>query len=148
MWSQYLLSLIRIPLTTARAFYNGYFNCRLISVHYSKQLWYNWVDFLFANLKALFWCWLVLCHISMVFFWFLSNHKKVLSQCLLHLHAKFYPIPSSGLPCMHDRSLTFLHEKLVITSKCSSDSNKNWCTKFQLDWSMHLYLWPKIWNEK
>ena len=37
---------------------------------------------------------------------------KPLLRWLLHLHAKFQPIPSSGLPCRHDRLSTFLMQKL------------------------------------
>jgi len=40
---------------------------------------------------------------------FLSYHKKALLRWSLYLHAKFHPIPFSGLPCRRDRPLTFFN---------------------------------------
>jgi len=63
------------------------------SVNYPEWLQYNWVEFLFAIQSRNFDTGWVLCHISVVFSRFLSNHKKALLRQLLHLHAKFQLIP-------------------------------------------------------
>ena len=73
---------------------------------------------------------------------FLSNHKKALLQWLLHLHAKFRPIPSSGL----------FYVFLSIYSQC--DATASWtarhttvCLDFWLNVSLIImtkfcfYIW-------
>ena len=65
------------------------------SAHCFKWLQYNWVELLITNLICNFDTGWVLCHISMVFFF---KPQKALLRWLIHLHAKFQPIPSAVYP--------------------------------------------------
>ena len=99
---------------------------------------------------------LTLFYISVVFF---PIHKKALLRWLLHLsiHAKFQPIPSSGLLRRHDRPSTFFKWKIDhnsinlyrIPPKIGTEmhfSKPFMCIKFQLDWSMRLRFIGEMWN--
>jgi len=83
------------------------------TAHYSEQLWYTELGGLFIhNFDHIILTPAGFCVISpWSFFGFLSKHKKALLRWLLHLHAKFHPIPSSGLPCRSDRPSTFFYVK-------------------------------------
>jgi len=80
------------------------------SVHYSNSC--GITGWIFSQIRSRnFDTGWVLCHISVVFSGFLSNHEKALLRWLLHLHAKFQPIPSRSLSCRRDRPLTFYYVK-------------------------------------
>ena len=73
---------------------------------------YNWVDFFAYKFDRVIFTPVGFCAISpWSFSGLLSNRKKALLRCLLNLHAKFHPIPSSGLPCRCDRPSTFFYTK-------------------------------------
>jgi len=84
------------------------------SVNLSKWFaWYAWklIDFLFMKIDHII---LTMVGFGFISQWLLaqliSNHKKVLLWCLLHLHAKFQLILTSGfkLPCKHVRPSTLI----------------------------------------
>ena len=66
------------------------------SVHYSEQLWYNWVDFLFTIRLCNFDTGWTFCVISLwSFSQFLSPQKGTPTM----VTQSTYQIPSSGLSC-------------------------------------------------
>jgi len=104
--------LLRFFSTTARSFYDDYFNYRPISTLNGVSIT-GWIFIHKFNRVIL--TPVGFCVTSPWFFsGFLSNHKRALPQWLLHLHAKFHPIPSSGLFFRRDRPSTFLHKKSII----------------------------------
>ena len=146
--------LFRFFPTTARSFYDDYFNYRPI---FSSLLWTvavylggvikNKFDHVILTLVGF-------CVISLwSFSGFFSNHKKALLRWLLHLHVKFQPISSSSLPCRHDRpSIFFYLKNQSKLCKSLSDSNQNWCTliiplcvaSFNLIEVCVCVLWAKV----
>ena len=79
------------------------------SARYSERLQYKLGGFLICKFDCVILTTVGFCAISpWSFSGFLSNHKKALLLCLLHLHAKFQFIPQSGLPCGCDnKSILF-----------------------------------------
>jgi len=109
--------LLRFFCTAARSFHDDYFNYKtdfqLTTLNGCGIT--GWILlYLQIRLHNFDTGW-VLSHIFADFFsGFVSNHKKTLLQWLLYLHAKFHPIPSSGLLCRCDRPSTPLMRKLII----------------------------------
>ena len=73
---------------------------------------------------------------------FISNHRKALLRCLLHLHSNFQLLPLSGLPCRRDsKSILFYANNRSYLQNHSSDLHqidariRLWtpfqCAKFQ-----------------
>jgi len=119
------------------------------SAHYSEQLQYNWVDFLFPNLIVWFWHWLgfvsYLCGLFLDSFQTTKKHPY-------HVYSIYMLIFNSSLKAVYPVGVT-TNRSCFMQTISDNSRNHQWicskvgteihfnapvlCTKFQIDPSMH-----------